>query len=396
MKVSGKKSKKAIFIIVAVVILIFAIIAFIVVKSGEKGKSGKEEVYAEKVSDILKQETGSNNSYSGVVEAETSQEIKKDSSKEIKEVYVKEGDTVKEGTPLFSYDTSEAENAIAEAQLDLESSDNEISGYNSQIKDLEAQRGEASDDQKLEYTSQIQEIQGQIKEAEYNKESKKAEIEKNQKAVDGGIVKSNIVGIVKTINNSSADEEQDSSAYMVILQNDKYKVKGQIEEETVGNIKKGQKVVVRSRIDETKTWKGKISSIDTENVKKESSSDMEGEGEESRESSTKYPFYVELEDSTNLLLGQHVFIDTNPESVKESDGIWLDASYVVEDNDTYIWVANSKNKLEKRKVKIGKIDDNTGKYQIKSGLSKNDYIVWNSGDLHEGASITKTDESASN
>ena len=51
--------------------------------------------------------------YSGVTEAQETKEIKADTSKTIAETYVKEGDTVKKGTPLFLYD-------VASMQLDLE------------------------------------------------------------------------------------------------------------------------------------------------------------------------------------------------------------------------------------------------------------------------------------
>ena len=44
--------------------------------------------------------------YSGVTEAQETKEIKADTSKTIAETYVKEGDTVKKGTPLFLYDVA--------------------------------------------------------------------------------------------------------------------------------------------------------------------------------------------------------------------------------------------------------------------------------------------------
>ena len=49
--------------------------------------------------------------YGGVTEAQETKEIKADTSKTIAEIYVKEGDMVKKGTPLFLYD-------VASMQLD--------------------------------------------------------------------------------------------------------------------------------------------------------------------------------------------------------------------------------------------------------------------------------------
>ena len=64
--------------------------------------------------------------YSGVTEAQETKEIKADTSKTIAETYVKEGDTVKKGTPLFLYD-------VASMQLDLEQGQIEVEQLNNQI-----------------------------------------------------------------------------------------------------------------------------------------------------------------------------------------------------------------------------------------------------------------------
>ncbi len=67
------------------------------------------------------------------------------------------------------------------------------------------------------------------------------------------------------------------------------------------------------------------------------------------------------------------------------DGIWIDESYVVKDgDDAYVWTLNKKDKLEKTKVELGDYDENLMMYEIKSGLTKDDYIVWASDDLYEG------------
>ena len=67
------------------------------------------------------------------------------------------------------------------------------------------------------------------------------------------------------------------------------------------------------------------------------------------------------------------------------DGLWIDESYVVKDgDDAYVWTLNKKDKLEKTKVELGDYDENLMMYEIKSGLTKDDYIVWASDDLYEG------------
>lgn len=61
-------------------------------------------------------------------------------------------------------------------------------------------------------------------------------------------------------------------------------------------------------------------------------------------------------------------------------------------DEPYVWVANKKDKLEKRKVKLGEYDEALGEYEIKSGLSQDDYIAYPMDGLYEGVS-TVTDAS---
>ena len=103
------------------------------------------------------------------------------------------------------------------------------------------------------------------------------------------------------------------------------------------------------------------------------------------EQSTNYPFYIELATSSGLMLGQHVFIELDNGQTEEKEGLWLTESYLVtEDNDTYVWVKNDKDRLEKRSVQIGDYDSDLMEYQILSGLNDTDCIAWPTGILKEG------------
>lgn len=107
--------------------------------------------------------------------------------------------------------------------------------------------------------------------------------------------------------------------------------------------------------------------------------------------SSKYPFYVELDGADGLMLGQHVFIEPNYGQNEQRDGIWLMESYFVFDgNDAYVWAMNSRNKLEKRKVELGEHDENLMEYEVVSGLSKEDCIAWPNDSLQEGLKCTVT------
>ena len=116
-------------------------------------------------------------------------------------------------------------------------------------------------------------------------------------------------------------------------------------------------------------------------------------GNGSTTSITKYPFYITLDSTDGLILGQHVYIEPDYGQTAAKEGIWLDESYIVtDDGDPYVWAADSKMKLEKRKVTLVEHDDEQFQYEITSGLTEDDSITWPMDGLYEGVTAV-TDES---
>lgn len=391
-------SRKKIGVIVAAgVIAVAAVIGGIWYFGKGNSGSGKsaDKVFVQKVSEIDKWNTGVNSSYSGIVESQETWDVNKDTERQVKEVLVAVGDTVDVGTPLFTYDTKEAENQIAQTKLEIESISNDISNYNSQIDELQKEKKNAPEDQQFEYTTQIQTLQTNIKQSEYDQKSKQADIDKYQQTIDNAVVTSKIAGVIKSINEDGTDASGNTTAFMTVLATGDYRIKGKIDEQNVSYLTVGQEVIVRSRVDENVTWKGTITAIDTETTADNNSngsvSYMDG-SDSSSEGATKYPFYVTLDSTDGLILGQHVFIEPDYGQTEVKEGIWLDESYIVQDDgDPYVWTANDRNKLEKRKVELGEYDDTLFKYEIVSGLTEEDYITWPMTGLYEGVT-TVTDE----
>lgn len=391
-------SRKKIGVIVAAgVIAVAAVIGGIWYFGKGNSGSGKsaDKVFVQKVSEIDKWNTGVNSSYSGIVESQETWDVNKDTERQVKEVLVAVGDTVDVGTPLFTYDTKEAENQIAQTKLEIESISNDISNYNSQIDELQKEKKNAPEDQQFEYTTQIQTLQTNIKQSEYDQKSKQADIDKYQQTIDNAVVTSKIAGVIKSINEDGTDASGNTTAFMTVLATGDYRIKGKIDEQNVSYLTVGQEVIVRSRVDENVTWKGTITAIDTETTADNNSngsvSSMDG-SDSSSEGATKYPFYVTLDSTDGLILGQHVFIEPDYGQTEVKEGIWLDESYIVQDDgDPYVWAANDRNKLEKRKVELGEYDDTLFKYEIVSGLTEEDYITWPMTGLYEGVT-TVTDE----
>ena len=87
--------------------------------------------------------------FAGIVVSENVAEIQKDGEKTIAELLVREGDDVKEGDALFSYDMEELQLTLDKQKLELEQLKASIENYESQIKELEKDRSKVSGSDKL-------------------------------------------------------------------------------------------------------------------------------------------------------------------------------------------------------------------------------------------------------
>lgn len=389
-------SKKKVGIIIGIVVVVVAAVAvggfFLKDKLAIGGGSSEDKVYVESVSDIMNQYSGVSNRFNGTVESQETYEVKVDTSRTVKEINVSVGDEVKAGDVLLSYDTDELTSQVKQSKLDLEEMQDEIDNYNRQISTLTAERDQAAEEDKFEYTTQIQTVQNSIQQTKYNMESKQLEIDKLNKQIEESYVSSKVDGVVKSINESQTDSYGNSEAFMTVVQTGDYRIKGSIDEQNIWSISEGQSVIIRSRVDDTITWTGTISQIDTENQIQ--SNNNYYSSSDSGESATKYPFYVQLDSTDNLILGQHVYIELDEGQDEVKEGVWLYSYYIVmEDGDPYVWADNGKGKLEKRIVQLGEYDAELDEYEIVSGLTEEDMITWPMTGLYEGVTtVTDAEE----
>ena len=141
--------KKKVGIIAAVAVVVLAAAgggAWYFLKGNAGVGNSADKVYVEKVSSLNAANSGVQNRYTGIVEPQETWEVKKEPEREVKEVFVKEGDMVEEGDPLFEYDMDEVAGEIQQAQLELEGMQNEISNLKNQITQLTKERNAAAAD----------------------------------------------------------------------------------------------------------------------------------------------------------------------------------------------------------------------------------------------------------
>lgn len=380
---------------VALAVIILGGVVLLSIKNGESDDGNK--IYVESVGVITGDygSLGIQNRFSGVVEPQETLEIKLDSSKKVKEIYVEEGQEIEAGTKLFSYDISEMELNIKQGEVELERIENEIQTTLNQIKALEEEKAGAVSDDKLSYTIQIQSLQNSVKRAEYNKNSKKLELEQLQKGIDEASVVSSIDGVVKSINkeNSEAMGGEGQNVFMTILATGDYRVKATTNEQNIWSLSQGQRIIARSRINEENLWNGDIVSIDTENPEdmNKDNMDMAGKDGINQIPASKYNFYVNLDSYEGLIIGQHLYIEVDAGEIKE--GLWLPASYITaEEEEAYLWVAGKKDRLERRKITLGEYDSDSDKYEILEGLSLEDHIAFPDENIKAGTKVIMSSE----
>jgi HlyD family secretion protein len=383
--------KKKVIIIIGILAITGVVAVGAIFLGNKSGGSSGVGTYVESVSVLsgIQGNLGLQNRFSGVIEPQSTLEIKLDTTKTIKELYVEVGQNVEVGTPLFAYDTGEMEMNLNQGKLELDRIANEILSTNRQIATLESEKANASSEDKLGYTIEIQNLQNSIKRAEYNKTSKELEITKLQKSIDTAAINSTMVGVVKSIN-KDVNNIEGQSAYITILATGEYRIKATTNEQNIFSLSEGKTIIARSRIDEAITWTGIINSIDKENPVTEPNKGMVMGPETNTVPATKYNFYVTLNSFEGLMLGQHVFIELDEGQTVVKDGLWIPSYYLqVDGENIWAWVANSKNRLEKRRVSIGEYDENTDKYEILEGITVEDYIAFPQEGLKEGADIIK-------
>lgn len=350
-------------------------------------------VYVNPVSSIVGLNMGSNPRYSGIVEPQQTYKVKKDESKTIEEIFVNEGDEVHIGDLLFRYDTQDIQYSLSQAELDLEGIANMITQLKSQLTTLNNAKKNASKDDQYSYTVQIQSVQFEIKNQENASDKKEAEIERLKSDLANTDVFSDYDGVIKEINNGSQQDYygSQSDAFISILSSGEFRIKGTISELNFDSLAVGMPVVVHSRIDPEMTWTGMVDSIDQENTQNNDSMGYYYYGMDSGDKSSKYNFYVLLDSPDGLILGQHVYIEPDlGDTTSQRQGLWLPAMYIdhLDDNGSFVWACNEKDKLEKRFVTLGEYDSETDMYEIKSGLSRSDRIAYPSTTLLPGMPTT--------
>ncbi len=334
--------------------------------------------------------------FAGVVVSEAETRIEKSDTVQIAEILVKAGDTVEEGQTLFTYDNTQLEFSIEKEKLELEQMQLNLQSSIQNKEELEKEKEKASEDQQLYYSLEIRQLEAEIRESQYNITLKEKEIEQSEGAMNEISVEAPISGRVQTINKDGGyDEFGNPLPFMTIVQEGNYRIKGYVNEASIGSFFEGMEVLVRSRVNDT-VWSGMVQTIDFSNGKTNTPGYYWGEAGTDTGNSTQYPFYITLFESDGLLLGQHVYIepDFGQSEEQETSALRLPTYYLIPgedgtpetdaDGNGFVYAKGSNGKLEKRIVSLGERDEMMQTCVILSGLTAQDYIAFPTEEIKVG------------
>ena len=334
--------------------------------------------------------------FPGMVVSENVTEIQKDQEKVIEALHVKEGQDVVEGQELFTYDMDQLQLALDKQRLELEQLKANIESYKSQIESLKKDETRATGSAKLQYTIEIQSLEVDLKEAELNLTAKEKEVAQTESMLANVTVVSPVTGRITGIHENGYDNYGNPLPYITIQQAGSFRIKGTLGELQRGGILEGTRMKIVSRTDETVFWYGTVTLVDYESPSQGSENDMYiGGNTDPMSASSKYPFYVELESSEGLLLGQHVYLEVDT-GEEESSALTVGSAFVCyeEDGSAYVW-AERNGKLEKRAVVTGEYNYMLDTVEILQGITEEDFIAFPDPELCvEGAPTTHKEPAA--
>ena len=330
---------------------------------------------------------------SGTVTAKNEQYVYFDASKgDLDEILVSVGDKVEEGQALVKYSS-------ADAQAAYDAADRAVAKADRHIEELNKARENASaaptspqvpteaglPEQAQAATSSVSSIDSQISDAKDNRADAVAQLNKAQAQLDAATVLSTLEGTVVEVNrNVSKSPTGNSQVVVHVVSNENLQVKGELSEYNLANLSVGQEVTFTSKVQQDKSWTGKISYISDypKNNGEAANAALGGN------TGSKYPYTVDVtSDIGELKQGFSVSVEVK----NKSKAILVPLTSVVTENDkNYVWIVDDQKKAKKVEVTLGNADaDNQ---EITSGVTDGAKVISNpTSSLEEGKEV-KADE----
>lgn len=238
-----------------------------------------------------------------------------------------------------------------------------------------------SDD--MEYTSEEleearREARDELRDIKLNIRESEIKIAKGENALDKGVVKANMDGVIMTVGDPQAPPT-DGSAFLVLSGSEGLFVRSGIKESKFGTIKEGDKVLVTS-------WQtGGQFEAEIKNI----SPYPDNTGMFDDNSETYYPFTAGILDAgAEIENGEWVevsYMASGQTEGSSTSAMTIAKAFVREEgNQKYVYKRGDNNRLTKQYIETGNLSDSG--YEILSGLSETDWVAFPYGkNVREGA-----------
>lgn len=372
--------KKKIWLSIGVVSVIVLLVGVNVYRA-----MSKEEATVSTVK-LSQQEIASNVMVPGTLRFQNEQYIYQDPEKgEIAEILVKEGETVKVGTPLLRFENEQFSLEKEQNALSIESSylkinqlENQLDDLSEKEKDLSKQVGKEEAEKTIEAEHNQLEMEQKMADIELRQLLlQKETIEKQLNTLE---VKSDIAGTVITIveHPEQTSEQGGMKAVIHIAKTDQFIVSGVLSEYDSLKAAEGQPVTLSSDVVPDAEWKGKVSKIGL--LPETSSSTMGTEN-----AAVQYPVEVIIEGSEmKAKPGFKLIMEIETEK-RNVQTVPVDA--VKQDGEDYFVYTVEDGKTKKKTIEIGTASSDY--MEVKEGLSADDAIVSKpKDDLLSGTEVT--------
>ena len=285
---------------------------------------------------------------------------------EIVEYFVKEGDDVKAGTPLFRYENKQLGLEKKQNELQRESSQIGLNSLQDQLKDLDKKLKDDKDNEMLK--AERDQVDLQVKQAKLEIEQVGLQKQSVDEQIAGLTVKSDMDGKVVSINKDAAVASAGAQPQplMQIGTLDRLIVKGTLSEYDTLKIKQDQNVVLSSDAMPGESWKGKVSFI----------AYLPQESVGLEDTGVQYPIEVTVdEQNIGLKPGFQMVMEIITDE-RQTQTLPLTAVKQEEDKNYVFTVVDGKAK--KQDVKVGLVSDD--RIEIVSGLKDKDRVLLEPGD----------------
>ncbi|MFP3839900.1 efflux RND transporter periplasmic adaptor subunit [Bacillus safensis] len=290
----------------------------------------------------------------------------------LKGIAVKEGEKVKAGTPLLTYENKELELEEQQQALAVESSTLKLEQLQNRLSELDEKKAGAN------IKSERDQLQLELKAAEL--EQKQAEIsqEKVKAQIEDLTVHSKIDGTVISIEQEAGAGGPEERQPIIHIGHDKKMiVRGLISEYDAIKIKKKQKVKVTSDVIRGKSWQGvvkKVGAVPVQTAAETTSSDQ----------TVQYPVEVEIKGKKpEAKPGFKMIMDI--ETDKRQAQTIPETAVKKETDGQYVYVVR-KNELKKVKVVIGEMSGHD--LEVTKGVKAEDQIIAHpTDDMYDGMEV---------